>query len=100
MQRHERFAGTGVAGVRGEALCTGTHPELGVEVLGAPGDEQVTSLVGMGAVKEGFGLKLEEVPLTAEPKQYTIGESRVSDGKVVGGVAVTPLTASARQNGA
>jgi hypothetical protein len=52
---------------------------------GATGDEQVPLLVGMGPALDGFELKLEEVPLTTEPKQDTIGLSRVAYGKVVGG---------------
>jgi hypothetical protein len=51
---------------------------------GTPGEEKVTFRVGMGPATGGFELKLEEVPLTAEPKQYTIGLSRVAYGKVVG----------------
>ncbi|HYO71710.1 MAG TPA: hypothetical protein VEU33_37095 [Archangium sp.] len=75
MQRHQRFS-----------------------AWGATRDEPGTFLVCMGATPGGFELKWEEVPLTREPKQYTIGRSRVTDGKVVGG-AVTP-TAPTRLNGA
>ncbi len=54
-------------------------------------DEKVTFLEGMEPSTAGFGVKLEEVPLTREPKQDTIGSSRVASGKVV---------ASPRLNGA
>jgi hypothetical protein len=54
-------------------------------------DEKVTLLEGMEPSTGGFGLKLEEVALTREPKQDTIGSSRVASGKAV---------ASPRLNGA
>lgn len=55
------------------------------------GAMKVTFLEGMEPGTGGFGVKLEEVPLTREPKQDTIGSSRVASGKVV---------ASPRLNGA
>ena len=52
---------------------------------GTTGDEKVSFLVGMGPTIDGFELKLADVALTTEPKQYTIDVSRVRYRKVVGG---------------
>ncbi|AKJ01115.1 hypothetical protein ATI61_114176 [Archangium gephyra] len=60
-------------------------PPVSFSAWGATDHEKAPFLVGMGPAMEGFGLKVEEVPLTREPKQDTIGASRVAYGKVVGG---------------
>ncbi|MFE8595842.1 hypothetical protein [Archangium violaceum] len=104
MQRHERFAWTwaaagalSVLGLHGFEVPPGASP-VSFSARGATGGEQATPLEGMGPAVEGFELKVEEVPLTTEPKRYTIGSSRVSDGKRGDGTACTP--APARPNGA
>ncbi|WP_375771292.1 hypothetical protein NR798_10450 [Archangium gephyra] len=86
MQRHKHFAWTwAVAGVLAAAgLGNGRDAASMSQAGGTPGDGKATLLVGMGPATEGFELKLEEVPLTTEPKQYTIGASRVADGKEEG----------------